>query len=40
MIGAHQNGTGTYNQFLRGFVDEVRVSRVFRMPAQLLQEAP
>jgi parallel beta-helix repeat protein len=36
-IGGHTNASGAANQFLRGFVDEMRISREFLAPHRLLR---
>ena len=36
LIGAHENGSGVRNQFLRGTIDEVRFTRAFLPPEDLL----
>ena len=38
-VGGHQNGQGVDNFFLRGTIDELRISRQF-LPAELLLNAP
>jgi hypothetical protein len=40
VLGAHANDSAVHNQFLRGLVDEVRVSRVHRSPGGLLDARP
>jgi len=40
VIGGHQNQMGVYNHFLRGSIDEVRFTRAFRSPSDLLDSAP
>ena len=37
LIGAHSNAQGTLNQFLRGSIDEVRITRAFLPPSALLR---
>ncbi len=36
LIGAHENGSGVRNQFLRGTIDEARFTRAFRAEEELL----
>ena len=38
-IGAHENTSGVQNQFLRGWIDEIRFSRTY-LPIELLLDAP
>ena len=39
LIGAHENASGAFNQFLRGSVDEARLTKRFLEPAELLDGA-
>jgi hypothetical protein len=39
-VGAHTSNTGVANQHLRGAIDEMRVSKAFLAPVQLLDRPP
>ena len=40
VLGGHQNQMGVYNHFLRGSIDEVRFTRAFLSPPDLLDATP